>query len=444
MFLRSPDNEFQLFPNGRLQVDGYFFKRDDQPGASPAGPRMPPDTLLLRRARIEMYGWIGRWFGFNIAGDFASGAPAGADPVAQAWIATTDDYILLAPLNGGKDENAVLVQVGQFDAPFTLENRTSDKYFDFMERSITVRSFGIPDNKEVGAMVNGLLADKAVYYSLGVFNGDSQNFRNVDNYADVMGRAWVAPLRLAHVAALDAAEVGGSFWAGPRGGNGSILNTFSTQGGFNFTSSKGSFGMAATPFELHQHGTLTEYAIEADIPIMHKYGLRFEYVNKQQDLDLDDATKAASGTLVINGHAKLDGWSMYGEAWVWVVGDDTIIGAPGLQLPPRYKKFGVKPPVHGVMIAARLERLDMNITSTDAMPNAFGIGSVGTNASNSETAITSAELGVNYWYSKRFRATFNYVYNLLDGNTAQYKKAKTTNGGNDDEHELLFRLAVAL
>src|SRR5439155_26529595 len=109
------------------------------------------------------------------------------------------------------------------------------------------------------------LADKAVYYSLGVFNGDGQNFRNVDNDADVMGRAWVAPLKFAHVPALENAEIGGSFWVGHRGGNGSILNTFSTQGGFGFTSSKGSFGMAKTPMELHQHGDLTEYAIEADL-----------------------------------------------------------------------------------------------------------------------------------------------------------------------------------
>ena len=60
-------------------------------------------------------------------------------------IGTTDDYVALAPL-----KNLAILQVGQFDAPFTLENRTSDKYFDFMERSITVRAFGIPENKEIG------------------------------------------------------------------------------------------------------------------------------------------------------------------------------------------------------------------------------------------------------------------------------------------------------
>src|SRR5438045_1686442 len=80
-FLRSPDNEFQMFPNGRLHIDGYFYRRADQPGASPAGSRMPTDTVLLRRARLELFGWIGKWFGYNIAGEFAAGAPAGADPV---------------------------------------------------------------------------------------------------------------------------------------------------------------------------------------------------------------------------------------------------------------------------------------------------------------------------------------------------------------------------
>ena len=48
-------------------------------------------------------------------------------------------------------------QVGQFDAPFTLENRTSDKYFDFMERSLAVRAFAVPNNKEDGIMLWGYL-----------------------------------------------------------------------------------------------------------------------------------------------------------------------------------------------------------------------------------------------------------------------------------------------
>src|SRR2546423_931538 len=81
-----------------------------------------------------------------------------------------------------------------YDAPFTFENRTSDKYQDFMEKSVTIRSLAIPTNKEMGAMVHGTNPDRNFYYAVGTFNGDGQNFRNVDNSFDVMGRAWVAPL----------------------------------------------------------------------------------------------------------------------------------------------------------------------------------------------------------------------------------------------------------
>jgi hypothetical protein len=426
LFLRSADNQFVLFPNGRVQVDGYFFRRPT--------PAMPNDTALLRRARVEMFGWVGPWFGFNIAGDFASAQPAGPNPVAQSWLAATDDYIVIAPW-----ENLAILQVGQFDAPFTLENRTSDKYFDFMERSLTVRTFGIPTNKEVGSMIHGLLPGAIAYYSVGVFDGDGQNFANVDAKFDVMGRAWISPAQLAQVKAIENAEIGGSFWIGARGATGLPLRTFTTQGGFAFSepSWKSMTGTTASKLELHQRGDLGAFALEADLPIVHRYGVRFEYVHKQQELSIEDVTTA--GTALPLAPAKLDGFSFYGEAYSWIVGDDTIIGAPGLQLPPRWKKFGTEAPRHGLMLAVRVERLDAHVAS--AMPMAGP--SVGASGSSDRTAITSYELGLNYWYSKRFRATANYVHNQLGGNTAAIGSAAKKNDGKGED-ELLFRLAAAL
>src|SRR6185369_5514081 len=111
----------------------------------------------------------GPWFFYNIAGDFALGAPSGPDPVAQSWSETTDDFVGIAPWG-----NVAMLQVGQYDAPFTLENRTSDKYFDFMERSLTVRAFGVPSNKETGGMFHGYDEKKHFFYSIGLFNGDGQ------------------------------------------------------------------------------------------------------------------------------------------------------------------------------------------------------------------------------------------------------------------------------
>jgi hypothetical protein len=420
VFLRSPGNNFVLFPSGRLQVDAYTFARPTND--------MPVDSVLLRRARLELTGWVGPWVYWSIAGDFAAGAPAGADPIAQSWLATTDNYVALAPFG-----DRVILQAGQFDAPFTLENRTSDKYFDFMERPITVRAFGVPSNKEVGAMVHGLpLLNKGIYYSVGAFNGDGQNFKNVDNNFDLMGRAWVAPFALAGFEPLEKVTIGGSFWYGQRDATGLPLATQTTQGGFAFTSPKWTLPDGKTPGELHQKGELNAYAFEVNVPIMHRFGLRFEYVNKTQGLADMDISGAANGKLAYFGSAKLSGSSFYGEAWGWILGDDRIIGDPGLQMPVRLKKMADPAPKHGLMVAARVDNLEQRIEGFEKNPN------VG------YTHVIAPEIGINYWYSKRFRATFNYVMNFLEGDTAAITKARTKNGNNAIEHEMLFRLGIAL
>lgn len=423
-FLRSADNNFVFLPNGRLQVDGYFYKRDST--------KMPKSTLLLRRARIELGGWIGKMFYYNIAGDFALGAPAGPDPVSQSWYGTTDDYVAIAPF-----KNVAILQVGQFDAPFTLENRTSDKYFDFMERSLTVRAFGVPSNKEVGAMVHGLLPSKVLYYSVGAFNGDGQNFKNADNGADLIGRAWVAPFAAAGIKDLEDAEIGGSIWLGSRK-NALPLARQTTQGDLRFLdpSFKLTSGTTTTPVELHQDRLLRAFALELNVPFQHKLGARVEFVHKRQELNAMNITDPTT-PLVVSG-AKLKGWAMYGEVWYWLVGDDTIIGAPGLQLPSRLKKFETKAPRDGVMIAARVDHISEEIEpssgSTIATASVFGT-----------RRVTAAELGVNYWYSKRFRASFNYVANFFGGDSGAIKTlVDGTLDKKKNEHEFLFRLAVAL
>jgi len=423
-YLRSADNSFIMMPNGRLQVDGYFYKRDTD--------KMPAPSFLLRRARLEVAGWVGPFF-YNIAGDFALGPPAAADPVAQSWVAASDDFVGVAPWG-----NLAMLQVGQFDAPFTLENRTSDKYIDFMERSTTVRAFGIPTNKEVGAMVNGLLPDKVAYYSLGVFNGDGQNFRNVDSKFDVIGRAWVAPFAMANMKGLESIEIGGSMWLGNRGDSGLLLASQSTQGGFTFLDPKWKItpagGGSATPVEVHQNGKLRAFAAELNVPIQHRFGFRAEYVRKSQELAADDATNAGSGSLTMLSAGKLTGWSGYAQAWMWLLGDDTILPEPGLELQPRLKKFHTTEPRHGVVVLAKVERIDETVTFADSLPS---------NAVAGTRKIMGYELGVNYWYSKRYRATFNYVINHLGGDEGIASAEKKLDGAHT-EQEFLFRLAVAL
>ena len=430
-FLRSPNNEFVLFPNGRLQVDTYLFHYSGDENKA----KIPNDTFLLRRARLELGGWIGSFVYFWLAGDFALGPPAAAAPVAPANIATTDDFVALAPWN-----NLAILQVGQFDAPFTLENRTSDKYFDFMERSITVRAFGIPDNKEQGAMLHGFNDNRNYYYSLAVLNGDGQNFKNADREFDWMGRAWIAPFSFSGDGPLHDVEIGGSLWTGDR------VNTLAptsqtTQGGFTFLNF-GTFtttynGTANTTMQMRQVGRMNAAAGEINAPLDHKYGVRGEFVWRHSPLSEETIASSGAGTIV--RAADLKGYSFYGEAWVWLMGDDRIIGdQQGLEPFLRYKKFGVRPIQNGLMVAARYEHLDENVTAATTPALTIGPDS----PALGKTIVDSGELGVNYWHSKRFRATFNFVLNHFgQGSDANATLKVLTSPW---EQEFLFRLAVAL
>ena len=59
---------------------------------------------------------------------------------------------------------------------------------------VAVRALGVPTNKELGAMLWGETADRLLFYSVGVFNGDGQNRPNFDDQAEVMGRVFTHPI----------------------------------------------------------------------------------------------------------------------------------------------------------------------------------------------------------------------------------------------------------
>jgi hypothetical protein len=350
-------------------------------------------------------------------------------PVAPTELATTDNFIGITFY-----QTLATLQYGQYDIPFTLENRTSDKYFDFIERSVTVRAFGVPSNKDIGAMATGYNDERNFLYSVGLFNGDGQNFRNVDGFFDVIGRAWLAPFSFNGPEALHDAAIGGSFWTGNRS---NALPAFAqtTQAGFTFWSPNFTWknGSTSTPVQLRQQGRLNQFALELNVPVAHTYGIRSEYVWKHEPLSAENVTNPASS--VILGGVNLKGWSMYAEAWFWALGDDRIIGdQQGIEPYTRWKKFGVRPPQDGVMLAFRFEYLNEDTTEeSDAAMLMLGDPELG------KTKLMVYEFGVNYWHSKRFRATFNYVLNHFSGNAPFITGLPSQN-----EQEFSFRLAIAL
>jgi hypothetical protein len=483
-FLRDPHDWFVLYPKGRLQIDWYnFLNRGDPPNPSvnapnSAGDNRPKDTLFVRRARIEVQGTMIRHFDYMIAAEFTTTPAAGANGIlSDAFVIA--DYLSFLKL-----------QVGQFDLPFSLENRTSDKYLDFMERGASVRYLAVPANKDFGGMAWGWLPKNVAYYSIGVFNGAGQNFKNQDNYGAIIGRAFVAPVAWMPLAEkykwLKDITVGGSFWwqhltnigaqiAGSSGGTQNDLAGMSTPGGFSFFSSNYNVTTDANGNNVREHlvpgGDTFKWAVEARVPIW-KFGLQAELMHTSQDLlsyydsvnvptvTVDPATGKQTSSKwngapfkrsAPSGGGSIDGYGGYIEAFAWILGDVNFIETPGLEPMPRMKKWALqKEPKWGLRVLARYEQVNMNITGLQGVIDPKS-GTTTADPGVGNYRLHTIGLGIDAWGTKHVRLTANYFCNIIDGDTGTVAPNITKNlyyngpsPNRAPEHELLFRVGINL
>lgn len=454
-FLRDRNDWFVLFPKGRLQVDSYLFPvRGDVPMGvdenSARDPR-PRSTIFVRRARIELQGTVVKHFDFHLAGEFGTVAATGAyGTITDAFV--TVNYTPWAQL-----------QIGQFDAPFTQENRTSDKAIDFMERSLAVRAFGAPTNKEIGAMIWGYAPNKVVYYSLGVFDGDGQNFRNQDNLPAVIGRAFVAPLAPWAKGRrwMEELEVGGSIWwqrnqnlgmtagvsGSTSGGSQEDLFGMTTQGAVSFFSS--SYGNGKDPMgnavrsHLVPDGDTLKWAVEAHLP-WNRFGLKWELIHQTIGLAQFDDTSASRGAAVTTA-ATLDGYGTYVEAYAWLLGGREMIEAPGLESHPRLNLARpLDEPRWALQLLAKWDHVGFDVKGLPTPP-----AGTGTDPAEGHYAVDAIEIGVNAWCTKHVRLTANYAANFIGGfgkrdDDAANMKANYFYKNNLVDHEILLRIAIGL
>lgn len=406
---RTRGGELTLSPGGRLQVDGAFFSRQE-----------PKSGLYIRRAILELRGWVGDTFTFVLGGDFAPGPPPGV-LVAPSELPAADDYLAYAPFG-----DALIAQAGQFDAPFTLENRTSDVQTDFIERAMVARSLGAPRNKDIGVMVHGLLGSGRFYYSAGIFNGEGPAFRNLDNQADVMGRLVWAPFA-AGDSGWRRAWVGASGWHGNHV-LGPEAPVQATPGGVVFFQPQWTVA-GGTTIALHEQGTIAAVAGELNVPIGDRFGVRGELVWKKQNLVEAGVT---GDTISPAANATLDGIAGYGEAWFWLLGDQRQLPAPGYQLPVRPAGSGAPLLEDALMVAVRGEILKEDLNSSAPSLGDPGIAT---------TRVESGTAGVNYWRGRFVRVSANYVLNHWSGTSETILALMATGRF---EHEVLIRFALSM
>jgi phosphate-selective porin len=136
------------------------------------------DRFRLRRARLSLTGDYKEQFEFKIEGDFEQSD--GLASATRTGFSSTDIFI---NWHGIPEAN---IKVGQWKAPFGLENLTPDSQILTIERSLPTGAI-VPE-RQVGVMLWGkpltnLLPEQKdlVTYYAGMFNGNGRNFNNNDN-----------------------------------------------------------------------------------------------------------------------------------------------------------------------------------------------------------------------------------------------------------------------
>ncbi len=421
-YLRDPEDNFRLYVQGRVHVDGVGF-------FGPAATAFPADqalrtTLYLRRARLELSGELLQRFQWQLSGEFAStgldnvaarnaGLDCAVDAKTSAETCSTRSSAVDTPTLKPAPTDAFInytatswlnIQAGQFLLPFTLENRMGDNTTPFIERSIPVRLLGAPTQRDLGAMVWGEAPDVRVYYSAGIYNGDGPNRLNVDNRFDFVGRIFTRPLagRDADVA-LKGLQIGASGRHGNRDKTyvGYDAPALTTQGGYAFW--KPTYRDSQKRLmHILPSGDQDAVALDLYVPFS---GVELTGELVYSASNTREAVDGYQLSAFTERLGTLNGYSYYAQAGYWLTGNRSAIGAQsyGKPLHADLTKASI-PPLHGVQVLAKLEQLHLTYKG------AARAGASDTATPNGDIDFTAISFGVNYWATKHVRLTANYIY----------------------------------
>jgi hypothetical protein len=162
-------SEIKLTLGGFIQVN--FEDGDVQAFEGRFGTAALKDRFRLRRARINMTGEFAEKFDFKIEGDFAQGDGISSSRTA---FSATDIFI-----NWHQFPEAQ-IKIGQWKAPFGLEQVTPDTSLYMIERSLPTGA--LTPERQIGVQLWGKpfttvwpdQKDLLTYYA-GIFNGNGRN-----------------------------------------------------------------------------------------------------------------------------------------------------------------------------------------------------------------------------------------------------------------------------
>jgi phosphate-selective porin len=428
-YVRSPDDIFRLYVQGRVHVDYYDAFASNLGSLAPGvGPNQ---GFELRRARLELAGEFFQTWQWQVGAEFAPSADnnvaantaslackvngktsfetcspqLNAVDAATVAPAPTDAFINYAA------SPWVNVQVGQYYLPFTMENRIIDNTTAFLERALVVRSIGAPLQRDIGAMAWGESPDRLFYYAAGVFNGDGPNRPNVDTRYDFAGRVVARPFARATSTPAKWAELGVSLHEGSRDPSrvGYDMPALTTAEGFAFwkPTYTDSFGRLT---HVLPSGAQQAFGADLYLPIGN-FDVTGEFVYASYH------TREAVDGMQISPFTErlgsLEGWGLYAQVGYWIIGDHDIIGYPSYGRPIHVDLAQPQQPArHGLQVVARVDELALKYEGASRG------GALNPKTPDGDVDVTSFMLGVNYWATRHLRVGVNYGYYALPATAA--------------------------
>jgi hypothetical protein len=322
--------------------------------------------------------------------------------------------------------------IGQYQAPFSMENRTSEGVTSFMERNLAIRGFVVPAGKETGITLWGDLAGGALAYEIGGFGGDGQNRPQADDRFDWIGRVFARPLPSLGLG-LDKAQIGVSARHGDRHDVGYDYPVITTGQGFVLWDPTYKDAQGRVVHVLPSGGqNAIGGELRVPIAIVDVRGEGYWIDNHTRE--------AIDGYQLTNterlGGVRGVGWYVQASVWPW--GDAWVNGDPGMTR-PRSPDLRKKPAreKQGLELLALVAGVDARYDG------ARRGGARDANTPAGDVRVRQYALGANAWITRYLRLTVNYsLYHTPGSGSAENQAVVPGNLGmaKDPKAHLLHEL----
>ncbi len=361
---KSQDGNFEIKIGGRVLVHYREYMANPE--------RVSVDNFSFREVKLDLKGKIWKDFGFRVE---INGSGNSAFVVDDAYL-SFERWSLLK------------IKVGQFKAPYSIEQTTSTLFIDMPERGPQDR---LVPGYELGAMVYGEIFEKILEYNLMVANGTLKAAEN-NSDKDVYGRLQFRPFAKMESDFLKGFHVAVAGNVGRRGlAKGTLPYTYSmptTQTTF----------VAAGPRAGQVRFDEERYRFEAEIAYLAgPVGIKAEYHKTRDVYRFPGQTSDTGGRA---GHCNHVAFFVTGSCFI--TGEDKNWDRPNVKKP----LFGTGGGFGAVELLARYSRFNV---PGDLMRD--GVIS----KTNSAQHVDEMAACVNWYPNSNVRLSVMYAYVLYNG-----------------------------